>query len=117
MVSKTKRDIVRTAKIISALGVVVMGAAILYALIAGNLSTEGKIIMSMPWGIVSLVDLYTGFTLFAMWIVYRERSLLTAIIWIVLLFSLGFFTGALYTFVALQTSDENWHRFWMGKHG
>jgi hypothetical protein len=107
----------KTAKIISALGVVVMGAAILYALIAGDFSTEGNIIMSMPWGIVSLVDLYTGFTLFAMWIVYRERSLVIAAMWIVLLFTLGFFTGALYTFIALQTSGENWQRFWMGKHG
>ena len=107
----------RIAKFISALGVVVMGAAILYALIAGDFSTEGKVIMSMPWGIVSLVDLYTGFTLFAMWIVYRERSLVIAAIWIVLLFTLGFFTGALYTFIALQASDGNWQRFWMGKHG
>jgi len=107
---------VRIAKIISALGVVVMGAAILYALIAGDFSTEGNIILSMPWGIVSLVDLYTGFTLFAMWIVYRERSLLTAAIWIVLLLTLGFFTGALYTFIALHTSSGDWQRFWMGKH-
>jgi hypothetical protein len=27
---------------------------------------------------------------------------------------LGFFTGALYTFVALQTSGGDWQRFFMG---
>jgi len=27
---------------------------------------------------------------------------------------LGFFTGALYTLVALQTSGDDWQRFWMG---
>jgi hypothetical protein len=30
--------------------------------------------------------------------------------------TLGFFTGALYTFIALQASGGDWQRFWMGKH-
>jgi hypothetical protein len=29
--------------------------------------------------------------------------------------TLGFFTGALYTFIALQKSDGNWDTFWMGR--
>jgi hypothetical protein len=28
---------------------------------------------------------------------------------------LGFFTGALYTFIALQTSAGDWRKFWLGK--
>jgi hypothetical protein len=28
---------------------------------------------------------------------------------------LGFFTGALYTLVALYASDNDWRRFWLGK--
>jgi hypothetical protein len=28
---------------------------------------------------------------------------------------LGFWAGALYTLIALQTSGNNWKRFWMGK--
>jgi len=64
---------------------------------------------------VSLVDLYVGFILFSGWIVYRERSLIPSIIWVVLMMVLGFFTASVYVFVALQTSDGDWRRFWMGK--
>jgi hypothetical protein len=104
----------KTAKIISGLGAVIMGVTIIYALVAGDFNAEGSLLLSMPWGIVSLVDLFTGFTLFAMWIIYREASILRSVIWIILLFTLGFFTGALYTFIALQGSGGDWHKFWMG---
>jgi predicted small integral membrane protein len=70
----------------------------------------------MPWGIVSLVDLYVGFTLFSGWIVYREQSLVRSVIWVALMMTLGFFTASLYTFIALQTSGGEWGRFWMGHH-
>jgi len=69
----------------------------------------------MPWGIVSLVDLYVGFTLFSCWIIYREKRWLPSIIWVILMMVLGFWTGALYTLVALQTSQGDWRRFWHGR--
>jgi len=28
--------------------------------------------------------------------------------------TLGFFTGSLYAFIALQASGGDWRRFWMG---
>jgi hypothetical protein len=70
----------------------------------------------MPWGIVSLVDLYTGFILFSGWIIYREKSLLNAIPWVIAMLVLGFFTGALYAFIALQSSQGDWKKFWLGQH-
>ena len=103
------------AKIVSGLGVVAMTAVILYGFAAGDFNAEGSQIISMPWGIVTLVDLYTGFALFAMWIIFREKSLLRSVVWVVLLLTLGFFTGALYTFIALQTSGGDWNRFFMGR--
>lgn len=104
------------AKGVTLLGTLVMGGAILYALLAGDFTAEGGILMGMPWGVVSLVDLYVGFTLFAGWILYREPSRPVAAIWIVALMVLGFFTGSLYAFVALQRSGGDWRRFWLGKH-
>jgi hypothetical protein len=69
-------------------------------------------------GIVSMVDLYVGFTLFSCWIIYREKSLVRSVIWVILMMTLGFFTGSLYAFIALQTSGGDWKRFWMGnRHG
>lgn len=106
----------KITKIISILGILVMTAALVYGFTIGNFSREGSQLLSMPWGIVSLADLYTGFTLFSMWIIYREKSLPIAILWTIAMMVLGFFTGALYTFIALQTSGNDWRKFWLGKN-
>jgi hypothetical protein len=104
----------RIAKIISLLGLVAMNGILIYAFTGGDFSGEGTRLLAMPWGIVSLVDLYVGFTLFSCWIVFREKSVLQSIIWVVLMMTLGFWAGALYTFIALQTSQGDWNRFWKG---
>jgi uncharacterized protein YneF (UPF0154 family) len=106
----------RIAKIISVIGVLAMTAALIYGFTIGDFFTEGSTLTSMPWGIVSLVDLYTGFTLFSCWIIYREKSLPVAILWTIAMMTLGFFAGSLYAFIALQTSDGDWRKFWLGKH-
>jgi len=105
----------RLAKAIALLGVAAMSAVLIYAFTSGDLGQEGSELLSMPWGIVSLVDLYVGFILFSGWIVYRERSVVSSIIWVVLMMVLGFFTASLYTFIALQTSGGDWRRFWLGR--
>lgn len=105
----------KLAKAIALLGLLAMTAVLIYGFSAGNFTGEGSILMDMPWGIVSLVDLYVGFTLFSGWIIYREKALLPSLIWVILMMVLGFWTGALYTFLALQRSGGDWKRFWMGK--
>jgi hypothetical protein len=105
---------VKLAKIISILGVLVMGASIAYAALAGDFATEGARLMAMPWGVVSLVDLYTGFTLFSAWVVFREKSWLARIGWIIFIMTFGAFAVSLYAFLALQASDGDWKKFWMG---
>ena len=106
----------KLAKFISLLGVLAMTIVLIYGFTVGDFSGEGSQLISMPWGIVSLVDLYTGFILFSMWIIYREKSLPIAIAWAVAMMVLGFFAGALYTLVNLYTSNGDWHKFWLGKH-
>jgi uncharacterized protein YneF (UPF0154 family) len=106
----------KIAKIISILGILAMTAVLIYGFTIGDFAGEGRQLAAMPWGIVSLVDLYTGFTLFSMWIIYREKSLPVAILWTVAMLTLGFFAGSLYSFIALQTSGEDWRKFWLGKH-
>ena len=105
----------KVAKAIALLGVLAMSAVLIYAFTTGNLAEEGSELLSMPWGIVSLVDLYVGFTLFSCWIVYREKSLVRSVIWVVLMMVLGFFTASIYVFVALQSSGGDWRRFWLGR--
>jgi len=104
----------RLAKLISALGVLAMTAVLIYGFTAGNFSADGGELLRNPWGVVSMVDLYTGFILFSAWIVYREKSIGRSIIWVILMMVLGFFTASLYTYIALQNSGGDWQKFWMG---
>jgi hypothetical protein len=106
----------KIAKTITLLGVVAMTAVLINGFTAGNFFGEGSQLTSMPWGIVSLVDLYTGFILFSGWIIYREKSLPVALLWTIAMMILGFFAGSLYSFIALQTSGNDWRKFWLGKH-
>lgn len=106
----------KIAKAISLIGLIAMTAVLVYGFVAGDFLADGAELLSNPWGIVSLVDLYVGFILFSGWIIYREKSVLRTIVWVFFMMTLGFFTGALYTFIALQSSDGDWQRFWLGKH-
>lgn len=107
----------KLAKLVATLGVLAMGGILVYAFLVGDFAAEGSQLTSMPWGIVSLVDLYVGFALFAGWIIYREKSPLRAAVWVSLLMVLGFFIGSLYTLVALYASQGDWTRFWLGQKG
>ena len=104
----------RIAKLIALLGLLAMTGVLIYGFTVGDFTGEGSKLLSMPWGIVSLVDLYVGFVLFTGWIVYREKSLARSLVWAVLMMVLGFWTASLYAFIALQTSGGDWRRFWMG---
>lgn len=104
----------KIAKVVALLGLLAMTAVLIYGFTVGDFAGEGKQLLSMPWGIVSLVDLYVGFVLFSGWIVYREKSAVRSVIWVALMMVLGFWTASLYTFITLQTSGGDWQRFWMG---
>jgi hypothetical protein len=105
----------KLGKIIAVLGLVAMTAVLVYGFTIGDFSAEGAVLTRMPWGIVSLVDLYTGFVLFSGWIFYREKSLLRAALWTVAVMVLGHFTTSLYVLLALLSSRGDWKRFWMGQ--
>jgi hypothetical protein len=102
------------AKVIVLVLTIVMAVTLVYGFTQGDLSADGAVIMSIPWGIVSLVDVYVGFTLFSGWVVFREPSRLRALLWVILIMVLGSFIAGLYTFLALQTSAGDWRRFWLG---
>ena len=102
------------AKVIAAVGVLAMTAVLIYGFAVGDFSSDGSQIIKNPWGIVSLVDLYTGFFLFSAWILFREGFSFRSIIWVILMLVLGFFTASLYALIALYQSDGDWQKFWMG---
>ncbi|MFH5882344.1 DUF1475 family protein [Liberiplasma polymorphum] len=104
----------KVAKIISLLGFLSMFGVLIYGFTVGDFSEDGGLILSNPWGIVSLVDLYVGFALFSLWIVFREKNIVYSIIWVILMMIFGFFTGAIYTLYALHTSKGSWLTLFLG---
>lgn len=93
----------KAAKIIAWIGFIAMSIALVNGFVNGDFFKDGGELMQNPWGIVSLVDLYVGFALFSIWIAYREKHLITTVIWIILMMVLGFFAGSLYVLIALYT--------------
>ena len=59
-------------KVISYFISLAMISVILWA--QNQTSLFDSIIPTLPWGIVSLVDLYSGFILIAIWMIYREKN-------------------------------------------
>jgi hypothetical protein len=104
----------KISKLIALLGLLAMSAALVYGFTVGDFFADGALIVANPWGIVSLVDLYTGFTLFGAWIYYREANKLIALVWIVILMVLGFWLASLYVLIQLYKSNGNYSKFFLG---
>jgi len=104
----------KAAKLIAILGVLAMTAVLLNGFINGDFGKDGGELLANPWGLVSLIDLYVGFALFSVWIAFREKNVISAIFWIVLMMVLGFFTGSLYMLIALFQSKGDWLKFFLG---
>jgi hypothetical protein len=104
------------AKVVAGLGFLAMATVLVYGFVAGDFTGEGGKLMAMPWGIVSLVDLYVGFVLFSGWILYRAGITLSSCLWLAAVMTLGSLAICLYVLVALQRSQRNWTMFFFGKH-
>ncbi len=95
---------------------VVLSLFILWALWKGQGWLEVDQLLSYPWFIVSLVDVYTGFILFCLWVWFRESSVLLAIAISVLIMVLGNVVSCLYVILQLKLSGGRWDKFWLGVH-
>jgi hypothetical protein len=111
-----KKKSMLIAKIVALAGATAQGAILLYGFVRGDFSAAGNFFFNDPWGIVSLVDVYVGFIFFSAWVIYREKNLFIALLWTVFIMVLGNFPAGIYAFLALNASDGNWRKFWMGKH-
>lgn len=103
------------AKILTLIGALAMAAALFYGFSSGTLSQDGAQLLNMPWGIVSLVDVYVGFALFSGWIVYREKSLPVALMLVLAVMVLGNFIASAYALYTLIQSNGDWKKFWLGE--
>jgi hypothetical protein len=93
---------VRAALWVAVVAGVVMAAGLVYGFAAGDGFDELRALMDYPWFVVSLVDVYVGFVLFACWIVSRERGL-RAVVWVTLLLTLGNLVACAYVVHAIRS--------------
>jgi hypothetical protein len=101
-------------KVVAWLGALIMAGMIVFSLLTGDFFGEGSILLGMVWGQMSMVDLYVGFFLFYLWILRREKDLITRIIWFLLMMTTGSLATALYILKAAYESKTELE-FFLGK--
>lgn len=106
----------KLTKFFALLGTAAMSAVLFYGFTVGDFFIDGGMILENPWGIVSLVDLYTGFVLFSIWIVYREHNIIAMILWVTAMMVFGFLTGSIYVLWAAISSKGDVLGFFLGKN-
>ena len=75
---------------------VVFFTTIVWASLEKDVFEGFSIVMAERWGVVTMVDLYSGFFILAGWIAVREKFRMIAVPWIISLFVLGNLVGLLY---------------------
>lgn len=98
----------KAAKLVAWLCLLAMIGGLINAFVNGDFFVDGGALFDNPWGVMSLIDLYVGFALFSIWIVYRETTLWKTIIWVVTMMVFGFLTGSIYVLKALYESKGDW---------
>jgi hypothetical protein len=69
----------------------------------GAFFQQVAVFTTLPWGIVTLADLYVGFALFAVIVFIAERSWLSAALWSAPLLFLGNIWAALWLVLRLPS--------------
>ena len=91
-----------------------MAAALVHGLVAGDIFAEGAWLLSLAWGRVTVIDVYAGLTLFAAWVWWREPRAWVAGGWIVALCLLGNLAAGCYVALAAFMCRGSAPRFWLG---
>ena len=105
----------RAASLWAAAGALAIIASTAYALAAGDFTAEMAVLVSLPWSLVTLLDIYVGLVLFSLWIVWRETSRAAAVMWVTALLLLGNLISCIYVFWSAVRSGGDMRRLLLGK--
>ena len=98
---------VRVLRVVAPLGALAMFATIVVALGTGeSLGAQGAEIGALVWGRVTFVDLGLALVLGWLWIAWRERNVVRALVWLVLTAVTGSGALLLYVAVAALRADD-----------
>ena len=109
---ESRINFMKYGKIISFIGFLVMLSMLIYGFTIGSFTCEGKILLGMPWGQISLVDIYIEFIIVSAWVVHRENNAIKSLIWVLLILTFGSMISCLYIFIAFNNSNGDWEKFW-----
>ena len=104
-----------TGRFLALAAFLTMTAALAWGFTTGHFWKEGAVLMDMPWGVISIIDVYTGAALFSGWIAYRERSVPRTLAWVALIFVMGNWATTLYALLAFRSARGDATTFWMGR--
>ena len=103
--------------VIGILGLALLGLVIWAAFamqdLHGSFLDQFSVVTTLPWGIVSVADLYVGFVFFSVIVFLTERSWMVAALWAVPIFVLGPVWSAVLLVIRLpplakQLSKPDW---------
>ena len=94
---------------------VVLSAFMVWGAMSGNFADDLETMMSKPWGVVAVADVYAGLLLVALWIGYRERRPLVIGAWVVALSIIGNVASCIYVLIAYKQSQGDARLFWTGR--
>lgn len=77
-------------------------ASIFWAGFSAPFWESARQIADNPWGLVTLIDLYLGFALMALFMAFVEETLQKRLFWIIPLFFLGNIWSALWLFLRID---------------
>ena len=92
----------------------IMAGGLAYGFAAGEFTAEGGALIRMPWGLVTLIEVYVGLGLLFSWVFYRERSKPRALVWLVAALALGNIVACLYVLLAAYRAGGDPSVFFMG---
>ena len=95
----------KSIRIVAWVAVGAMLLALGYGFSAGGFGDDFSSLWALPWGRVSLIDLYAGLLIFGAWIAYK-KSLGRTVLWSIALLTLGNLTAGVYlAWAAFNSSD------------
>jgi hypothetical protein len=98
----------------AALGLGLLGAIIWASMnsgpLHGSLFDQGGVLLTLPWGVVTLVDLYVGFAFTAIIIMLAERTWLAGVLWALPILVLGNVWAAVWLLIRLPSIAQRLNR-------
>ncbi len=92
-------------RVVSSLIAIVMAIAIAVGFATADFSADGKAILDLTWGVITLVDIYASFTIVWLWIAWREADVVRSLVWLVLVVTLGSLAIGAYVALAAFRAD------------